>query len=159
MLSPADAMHCVSLLSKPRLATFHPVAVAAAICSPNRFRDEAVEGLLELRHPKSIGSAARSETALRIEEDFRARLFTRISSLLERAGHDPKRLLATPEPLPDALTFCPRCRMQFVHANGDCDRCVGVALKTFPRDRDAALSTEHNEPRDKKSSVMANESA
>ena len=80
------------------LAAFHPLAVAAALCTKDRFAALARPMLLALEHPKP-GEVPGDPAACRIDAWFRKKLLKRLNALLRRVEIDPADLLRPAEPL------------------------------------------------------------
>ena len=127
LLSPASAMRSAEVLLRDGLAAFHPLAVAAALCTKDRFAALARPMMLALEHPMP-GEVPGDPAACRIDAWFRKKLLKRLNSLLRRLEIDPAELLRPAEPLSDSRSYCPRCHNQFVLAEGTCPDCGGLAL-------------------------------
>jgi len=130
LLSPASAMRSSEVLLRNGLAAFHPLAVAAALCTKDRFAVLARPILLDLEHPKP-GEVPSDPAACRIDAWFRKKLLKRLNSLLRRLEIDAVELLRPAEPLSDSHSYCPRCHNQFVLASGTCPDCGGLALVAY----------------------------
>ena len=71
LLSPASAMRSLETLGRGALAAYHPLAVAAAICSKKTCRTVGKPILLHLRHPPPAAAAEEAAWA-RADQWFRA---------------------------------------------------------------------------------------
>jgi len=131
ILSPAAAMRGPSLLSRNLLASYHPVAAAAVVCSQQMFLEFAKPFLLDLQYSMPIAACAENSASLRTEQWFRARLRIRLCEVLRCVGLDAADLVKPPAPDPDARSYCPRCQSQFVLDDGTCENCGGLRLKRF----------------------------
>jgi len=130
LLSPASAMRSPETLLRNGLAAFHPLAVAAALCTKDRLAALARPMMLALEHP--MPSELPSEPAgCRIDEWFRKKLLKRLRALLLRMEIDVEELLRPAEPLHDSRSYCPRCHNQYVLAEGTCPDCGGLALVAY----------------------------
>jgi hypothetical protein len=130
LLSPASAMRAAESLFRPGLAEFHPLAVAAVLSSKHTAAAMAKATLLELQNPLS-GDLPADAAAGRVERWFRQRLLEDLGGALGQVGIDAAALVAPPAPLGDARSFCPRCRTQFVSAEGTCPDCGDMPLVPF----------------------------
>ncbi len=132
-LSPASAMRSPESLLRHGLAAFHPLAIAAALCTKSRCAALAGPMLLALEHPKP-GEIPEGAEACCIDAWFRKKLRKRLDSLLRRVEIDPAELLQPAAPLGDSHSYCPRCRNQYVLAAGTCPDCGGLALVAYARE-------------------------
>jgi hypothetical protein len=130
LLSPASAMRSSEVLLRNGLATFHPLATAAVLCTKDRFAALSRPMLLALGHPMP-GEVPSESAAGRIDAWFRKKLLKRLNALLRRVEVDPAELLRPAEPLHDSRSYCPRCHNQFVLAEGTCADCGGLALVAY----------------------------
>jgi hypothetical protein len=135
-LSPAGAMRSSEVLLRHSMATFHPLAVAAALCTKERFTALARPTLLAVEHPKP-GELPSEPEARRIDEWFRKKHLKRLTALVRRMEIDLDELLEPPKPLYDSHSYCPRCRNQYVLAEGTCKDCGGVTLVAYPETAEA----------------------
>jgi hypothetical protein len=131
VISPACAMRAVDLLSRDLLAESHPLAAAKQLCSTATFRALARRRLLEFIYPLAADYAEPAEV-LETRQWFDERMQDALTSLVQRSGESLEQLLAAPVPLSDdALSYCPRCEMQYAIAEGECRSCAGVPLRMF----------------------------
>jgi hypothetical protein len=131
LLSPASAMRSADKLQRHALAAYHPLAVAAAICPKPARLELARATLLRLRHPLPAERPPEDEIACGIEEWFHGRLAEQLQAAVCGAGLDASEILAEPDPLADAHSYCPRCQMQYVLQEGTCTDCPGMPLRAF----------------------------
>ncbi len=130
LLSPAGAMRGSEVLLRGGLAVFHPLAIAAALCTKERVAVLARPQLLALEHPKP-DELPGDPAAQRIDEWFREKLLKRLRALLGRMEINVDELLGPPEPLYDSYSYCPRCRSQYVLSEGNCTDCGGLTLVAY----------------------------
>jgi hypothetical protein len=130
LLSPAGAMRSSEVLLRNGLAAYHPLAVAAALCTKDRLAELARPILLAVEHPKP-GELPGEPEARRVDEWHRKKLLKRLIALVRRAEIDLEELLRPPEPLYDSHSYCPRCRNQYVLAEGSCTDCGGLPLVAY----------------------------
>jgi hypothetical protein len=152
VLSPVAAMRCPNALSRNLLASYHPVAVAVAVCAQRTLLKFAKPFLLDLQYALPTASHTENPACYRTEQWFRSCLENQLREVLLSSGIDNTDLLKPPAPDPDARSYCPRCHSQFVLAAGVCEDCRGVRLMSFEGfcDEDSLLrpiSTEVDEER------------
>jgi hypothetical protein len=131
LLSPASAMRAAETVSRNLLAPFDPLAVASVICSPESLRSFAERVLRELRYAGSDGCTRDDSMYARTEDWFRQQMLARAERLIRRRGLDPESLVAKPERLPGALSYCPRCLVQYVLPIERCEACGGIPVLPF----------------------------
>ena len=124
--SPAGAMRSAESVGRNALSGYHPLAVAAVLCPQSRLEPFATRTLLELKHPVSNLSTTPGNG-----DSFRSQLLARLESVLRTGGIDPLALVRPPVSDPDARSYCPRCRAQYVLAEGHCEACGGLRLQAF----------------------------
>ncbi len=139
LLSPASAMRSPESLLRNGLAAFHPLAVAAALCTKERCAALARPMILALEHPLP-GEVPGDPLACRIDAWFRKKLLKRMHAILRRVEIDAVELLRPAEPLHDSRSYCPRCHNQFVLAAGTCPDCGGLALVAFAAEAESRSS-------------------
>jgi hypothetical protein len=133
LLLPPEAMRAPAALSRNLLVNFHPLAVAALVCSPKIFRELARSTLLSLNH----AAMPRREVAGALSDDpqtsgwFSSRLLHHLAQVVRRAGLEADELLQAPRTDADALSYCPRCHAQFTVPAGSCRDCSDTALIAF----------------------------
>lgn len=131
LLSPVTSIRALDTLSRPLFETFHPLAVASVICSPEQFRELAGRAMRNLQFPvpssHSIDRAA--QTA---ERDSHSSLRKALQSLLKQNRLNPDELLRPPRPADESCrAYCPRCLAQFTHVEGTCPDCADLPLRAF----------------------------
>ncbi|MCM2369770.1 hypothetical protein [Aporhodopirellula aestuarii] len=136
LLSPAVPLRAVDYLSRELLATSirHPLAVSAAVDSPDRFREVAERTMRDIEYPitpetpadQDASTSVNDDNASSIVMDSRAADWDAITALLNDSEISFETCLAAPEPDDDAsVTYCPRCHQQFEIENANCDQCGG----------------------------------
>jgi hypothetical protein len=130
LVSPASAMRSPENLLRHGLAAYHPLAVAAALSTKERFASLARRMILALEHPTPAEIPA-DPAAGCVDAWFRTKLLKRLNALLCRMEIDPAAMLRAAEPLDGSLSYCPRCHNQFVVAEGTCSDCGGLALVAY----------------------------
>jgi hypothetical protein len=99
--------------------------VGAVLLRHERFAELVREELAELRY----GIAAPGETEDETRRWFRERRRRAVQRLAKAQGVDPEALFQPPPREDDGCrTFCPRCRAQYVHADGACASCQDIRL-------------------------------
>lgn len=132
LLSPVTAVRARDALSRPLLETFHPLAIAQVLCSPEEVRDTARQTLLETRFPAQPACPTTSPGAESTEQQSREVLLVVVETFLKENKIAPEELIKPPTPLDKScLAYCPRCRTQFTAKEGTCADCGGLALVAF----------------------------
>ena len=138
LLSPVTAIRTQDLLTRPLLARFHPLAVAKALCTADRFEEFAAQVLRETRHPALPLCPIADPVAQAAERQTRELLLEAIERLLKSAGLNPDRMLAPPKPEEGCRAYCPRCLAQFTANTGLCQDCGGLPVESFEEKRGMA---------------------
>jgi hypothetical protein len=124
LVSPADALHAGNKLFRSLLSTYHPLAVAQALSTRPVFEELARHVLRDLREPIRPAVPVADPAAVEVEAWFRDRLGKAFAEQVRRAGLDPDEVHRPPGPDgPGSRTYCPRCRGQFLLAEGMCHGC------------------------------------
>jgi hypothetical protein len=125
LLSPVSAIRAPDLVAQHLLADFDPLAVAAVLLGRERFAELVREELAELLYRVPTPGAAEDET----RSWFRERRRRAVQGLAKEQGVDPEALFQPP-PREDegCRAFCPRCRAQYVLAEGACASCQDIRL-------------------------------
>jgi hypothetical protein len=128
-LLPAQALRLRSLLGEGWFPAQHPAALLAAVGSPTDRAAGFFQVLADLRWPLDRPE----QTATReMTEWFGRELETQLQRLLAADGLTVEGLLAPPAPDGrGSCSYCPRCRDQFVRAEGRCPQ--GVPLRPLRR--------------------------
>lgn len=139
LLSPATSIRALDLLSRRVVETFHPLAVARALCSGKEFETYACFIWRELCHPALPLCPEPSLPARTTEEFWRKTLITEVERLLDSAGLEPDKLLPVPQPNDSScIAYCPRCEAQYTALPGVCEDCGGLKLQPLPRNAPAS---------------------
>jgi len=132
LLSPVTAIRAQDILSRPLLETFHPVAIAAVLCTPEEFRELAGRVVRDVQFPAMPVCPASQPEAESTERAARAALRKVLEAFLKRHKIEPDDLMRAPQPLDDACrAYCPRCLSQFTDKQGSCFDCGGLQLREF----------------------------
>jgi hypothetical protein len=133
LFSPATAVRAQDALSRPLLESFHPLAVAQVLLTPEKFREFARRVLLELRHPCLPVCPTVEAEPQAAERHARTVLLAAVEGFLKRHGADPTELAAAPARADESCqSYCPRCRAQFTTEQGTCADCGGMPLVALP---------------------------
>jgi hypothetical protein len=129
VLCPPVAIRATDLLTRNLLSDYSPI-VLASLFQPAASRNFVRSFILDLQHP--LAYDVNDEAS---EEIIQWALVAQLSLCLdyvERAKLSKgESLLAPPQPDEDSITYCPRCRAQFILQSGQCSDCPGVVLLTF----------------------------
>jgi len=118
------------MLSRPLLERFHPLAIAASLCSPGQLKVLARRTVRELRHPQ-VGTLPAEGDAGKIRAWANAAMLREVERFAARNGMPPDQLDSTPARIdPECRSYCPRCHAQFTRADGACSDC-GVSLVAY----------------------------
>jgi hypothetical protein len=153
LFAPTAAIRACDAAGKQALAGVDPVAAAAALCRPEAFATFARRALLDLHfplaadvapaaEPRSAGEPQSADETLSATEtlsadearaaaaEFRATLAGHVARVMAAKGVDPAAALSTPAAAdPAHLSYCPRCRAEYVVPTGTCQDCGGLALR------------------------------
>ncbi len=136
LLSPANAIRALDLLSRPALEAFHPLALARRLFTAPAFEAFATRCLRDLRHPAYPEFDAKDPVARETERWFRQVQLGTAEKFLARHGIDAARLSLVPAKAePDCRSYCPRCLAQFTVHEGVCEDCGGLPLVRFEMSR------------------------
>ena len=122
ILCPPVAIRAADILTKNLLAEFSPI-VLANVLTGTRERDFVRSLILDLKHP--LGHELSDQKAVQT--------ITWTANEQLKAGErfvKPEELLPTQRE-ENSLSYCPRCRCQFVVAVDECPDCPGVQLVAF----------------------------
>jgi hypothetical protein len=134
LLSPANSIRALDLLSRQALDGFHPLALARKFFTGARFEAFASQCLRDLRHPAGGGGVATDPAARNAERWFRQLQLECLEKFLACRGTNASRLALAPQkPDPGCLAYCPRCLSQFTVPNGVCEDCGGLSLVGFEK--------------------------
>jgi hypothetical protein len=132
LIWPANAIHARNALFRSLLSAYHPLAVARVLCPPARFAEFARHVLLDLRHPMPPVCPTDDPAAVQTENWFREKLTAALAAVVQKASLDAEALCRPPAPeATECRTYCPRCRGQYVLAEGTCSTC-SLPLQPLP---------------------------
>jgi len=118
-LSPISAIRACDTLGRDLVANYHPVAVAATICSDAEFGALAGE---QLRQGKFSAFAS---------QWYQKKLEGLIEQVILQKGLQPERLLAPSAQMSGCIVYCPRCFAQYVAERSTCADCGYEGLVAF----------------------------
>jgi hypothetical protein len=126
-LMPLAAMRAPDRLQREVFGNFHWLAVSAATLPADEARELAGRAVRELEFlPADEPSGNASSAWLRRE--WRAAVWRHVES----EYGNPHELLSAPERrFPESITYCPCCCEEYLLAEGVCQDCAGVQLRTF----------------------------
>jgi hypothetical protein len=131
-LSPPVNIHAYGALSRHLLATYHPLAIAQALCEAESFREFARWILIDLHYPLAPICPSEQAGPRATEAWFRASLLDAIEQFIKQAGINREDLLAPPAPdNENSRCYCPRCLSQYGIEAGECENCGGISLLSF----------------------------
>ena len=135
LLSPVTCIRALDILSRHSLETFHPLAIARVLCSPEQFHELAGKALRDVHFPALPVCPLSQPGAAATEQESRAVLRKTMEAFLRQGKIDPGELIGPPKPLDETCrAYCPRCHAQFTRSDGSCSDCGGMPLKSFESD-------------------------
>ena len=124
ILCPPVSIRAADVLTRNLLADYSPIVLANLLAASGE--QQFVRAfVLDLRHP--LRHEVSDETA---EKTMRWAVDEQLNLCLERFLK-PEDLLAPSAREKDSVSYCPRCRCQYVVSETDCPDCPGVALVNF----------------------------
>ena len=130
VLCPPVSIRAPDLLTRNLLSDFSPI-VLAELLGEARERQFVRAFILDLQYP--LGHEVADDTA---EQTMRWTAEQQLAICLEqmKGGRYLKReeLEAPSQREENSISYCPRCRCQFVVRDGECPDCPGVGLVVFP---------------------------
>jgi hypothetical protein len=124
ILCPPVSIRAADVLTRNLLAEYSPIVLASLLAGSGE--QQFVRAfLLDLRHP--LRHEVSDETA---EKTMRWAVDEQLNLCLERFLK-PEDLLAPSSREKDSVSYCPRCRCQYVVSETNCPDCPGVALENF----------------------------
>ncbi len=118
LLVPQHAIRSAGIAARPLLATFHPMAVAAAVLKPTPLREVLGRRWRALTFPAPGQAPDEAERAV-------------LARIIGHAGLDADSLLAPPARGADAVAYCPCCFAMFRDATATCRECEGRGVVEF----------------------------
>lgn len=136
LLVPIAAMRSPNWFSRDILSDFDPLVIAAYFCRADAFLRLAQQRLLSLQFPLlEDRPSAEHQRATQIFRDSQVQMIAIVEELITSQGISLNELLQPPRRDPDAESYCPRCRGQYVIGVKRCPHCVGTRLQPFDSDR------------------------
>lgn len=130
ILCPPVSIRAPDLLTRNLLSAYSPI-VLAELLTESREQQFMRAFVLDLRHP--LGHEVADTNA---EETIRWTADEQLNVCLEqmKSGRylKPEELDAPSQREENSVSYCPRCRCQFVVSDGECPDCPGVGLVIFP---------------------------
>jgi hypothetical protein len=124
ILCPPVSIRAADVLTRNLLADYSPIVLANLLAGSGE--QQFVRAfVLDLRHP--LKHDVSDESA---EKTMRWAVDEQLNLCLERFLK-PEDLLAPSGREKNSLSYCPRCRCQYVVSETDCPDCPGVALVNF----------------------------
>jgi len=129
ILCPPVSIRAADILTRNLLADYSPIVLASVLAGAGE--QQFVRAfVLDLQHP--LKHEISDETA---EQTMRWTVAEQLNICLEQIGQGrylkPEDLLAPSVRERDSISYCPRCRYQYVVSETDCPDCPGVELVTF----------------------------
>ena len=133
ILCPPVSIRAADVLSRNLLADYSPVVLANLLAASGE--QQFVRAfVLDLRHP--LKHEISDKTA---EETMRWAVDEQLNICLKQ-HLKPEDLEAPAVREKDSISYCPRCRCQYVVSETDCPDCPGVALVAFAEENSRAKS-------------------
>lgn len=130
VLAAPSAMRASDILGRRVLETFHPLALAKALCAEEAFKHFAGAVIRDLHHPAEPSCPTADPAAAKAVAWSLALWRDTVKDFMRRAGQPVEQFLARPKPSePVHASYCPRCLAQFVVKQGACADCGGKALE------------------------------
>jgi hypothetical protein len=130
ILCPPVSIRAPDLLTRNLLSAYSPL-VLAELLTESREQQFRRAFVLDLRHP--LGHDVADDSA---EQTIRWTAEEQLSVCLEQINSGrylkPEELEAPSQREEKSVSYCPRCRCQFVVSDGECPDCPGVGLVIFP---------------------------
>ena len=127
VLCPPVAIRSVDFLTRNLLSEYSPVVVARLLARDGA--DELVRAFIrDLRHP--LKHELSPEAAADIVSWASAE---QLRHCLEYVQDTSQVFVDSTQPEGDSVSYCPRCRSQFVIPSGECPDCPGVARVAFSK--------------------------
>ena len=124
ILCPPVAIRAADVLTRNLLADYSPVVLASVLAGTSE--QQFVRAfVLDLQHPLK-----HEVTDVTAEQTMRWAVNEQLNICLERFLQ-PGDLLAPSDREKDSISYCPRCRCQYVVSETDCPDCPGVELVSF----------------------------
>lgn len=129
ILCPPVSIRAADILTRNLLAGYSPIVLASVL--PGSGEQQFVRGfILDLKHPlrHEISDEIASQT---IAWTANEQLNVCVEQVKKGRYLKPEELQAPTQREENSLSYCPRCRCQFVVSEGECPDCPGVHLAEF----------------------------
>lgn len=129
ILCPPVSIRAADILTKNLLAQYSPIVLASVL--PGSGEPQFVRSvLLDLKHPlrHEVSEADAEKT---IEWTASEQLNVCMDHVKKGRYLKPEELLAPAQREENSISYCPRCRCQYVVNDGECPDCPGVKLVDF----------------------------
>jgi len=129
ILCPPVSIRAADILTKNLLAEYSPIVLASVL--PGSGEKQFVRSvILDLQHPlKHEVSEADAEKTIFWTAGEQLKVC--LDQVKKGRYLSPEELLAPSQREENSIAYCPRCRCQFVIADGECPDCPGVELTKF----------------------------
>jgi hypothetical protein len=125
ILCPPVSIRAADVLTRNLLAEYSPIVLASVLTGAGE--QQFVRAfVLDLQHP--LKHEVADETA---QQTMRWAVDEQLKICLQGRYLKPEDLLAPGGREPDSISYCPRCRCQYVVSATDCPDCPGVELVAF----------------------------
>jgi len=129
ILCPPVSIRAADILTKNLLAQYSPIVLASVL--PGSGEKQFVRSvILDLKHPlrHEVTDADAEKT---IEWTASEQLNVCMDQVKKGRYLKPQELLAPAQREENSISYCPRCRCQYVVNDGECPDCPGVELVDF----------------------------
>lgn len=130
LFSPIYAVRAMDSLARDLVAGFHPLTVAAVVCSQQELETLASQQVREAQFGESVKSA------------FANQLQLLLTNMLANQKVDAKQLLAEPPRDEGCVQYCPRCLAQYTNVRESCADCGYAGLMVFKEPAQPELQQE-----------------
>lgn len=129
ILCPPVSIRAADILTRNLLSEYSPIVLASVL--PGSSEPQFVRSvILDLTHP--LKHEVVDETAAQtITWTANEQLNVCLDQIKKGRYLKPEDLLAPTQREENSISYCPRCRCQFVVSEGECPDCPGVALVQF----------------------------
>jgi hypothetical protein len=129
ILCPPVSIRAADILTRNLLAQYSPIVLASVL--PATGEQQFVRSvILDLKHPlrHEVSEADAEKT---IAWTANEQLKVCLDQVKKGRYLKPEELLAPTQREENSISYCPRCRCQFVVGDGECPDCPGVGLENF----------------------------
>lgn len=125
ILCPPVSIRAADILTKNLLAQYSPIVLASVL--PGSGEQQFVRSvILDLKHP--LRHEVSDEAA---QQTIEWTATEQLNACLKGRFLKPEELLAPTQREENSISYCPRCRCQYVVNDGECPDCPGVELVDF----------------------------